>query len=110
VVRDRALREADVLGELGRRRRLLTQNRDDPEPDVVGERAELLGLGDDEDVVRLVVRLGKIETVDGCRNIRQPSTVRKPYGVNVPSGPAGAGSGDEPGTFFPWTPFTDCVE
>ena len=77
VVRDRALREPDVLGELGRRRRPLAQDRDDPEPDVVGERAQLLGLGDDEDVVRLVVRLGEIETVDGCRNIRQPSTVRK---------------------------------
>ena len=110
MVRDRALREPDVLGELGRRRRPLTQDRDDPEPDVVGERAQLLGLGDDEDVVRLVVRLWKIETVDGCRNIRQPSTVRKPYGTNVPSGPAGAGRGDDPGTFLPGTPFTDCVE
>ena len=77
VVRDRALREPDVLGELGRRGRPLTQDRDDPEPDVVGERAQLLRLGDDEDVVGLVVRLGEIKTVDGCRNIRQPSTVRK---------------------------------
>ena len=94
VVRDRALREPDALGELGRRRRPLTQDGDDPEPDVVGERAQLLGLGDDEDVVRLVVRLGKIETVDGCRNIRQPSTVRKCYGMNVPSGPAGVISGE----------------
>lgn len=110
MVRDRALREPDVLGELGRRRRPLTQDRDDPEPDVVGERAQLLGLGDDKDVVRLVVRLGKIETVDGCRNIRQPSTVRKPYGTNVPSGPAGATSGGQPNGSLPGTPFTVSVE
>ena len=111
MVRDRALREPDVLGELGRRRRPLTQDRDDPEPDVVGEGTQLLGLGDDEDVVRLVVRLGKIETVDGCRNIRQPSTVRKCYGVNVPSGPFGLITvSRESGTSLPFTPFTDCVE
>ena len=58
MVRDRALREPDVLGELGRRRRPLTQDRDDPKPDVVRERTQLVGLGDDEDVVGLVVRLG----------------------------------------------------
>ena len=111
MVRDRALREPDLPGELGRRRRPLAQERDDLEPDVVGERAELLGLGDDEDVVGLVVRLWEIQTVDGCRNIRQPSTVRKPYGTNVPSGPAGAGSGrSAPGTALPGTPFTASVE
>ena len=31
-----------------------------------------------------------------------------PYGWKVPSGPAGAGRGDEPGTFLPGTPFTLC--
>ena len=110
MVRDRALREADVLGELGRRRRPLTEDRDDSEPDVVGKRAQLLGLGDDEDVVGLVVRLGEIETVDGCRNIRQPSTVRKCYGTNVPSGPAGVTSGGQPKGSLPRTPFTVSVE
>jgi hypothetical protein len=111
VVRDRPLREPDALGELGRRRRPFTQDRDDPEPDVVGERTQLLGLGDDEDVVGLVVRVGEIETVDGCRNIRQPSTVRKLYGTNVPSGPAGVGSEKVvPGTALPGTPLTASVE
>ena len=81
---DRALREPDVLGELGRRRRPLTEDRDDPEPDVVGERAQLLGLGDDKDVVRLVVRLGKIETGDDLRKKRPPNTVRKPNATNLP--------------------------
>ena len=107
---DRALREPDVLGELGRRRCPLTQDRDDPEPDVIGERAQLLGLGDDEDVVGLVVRLREIETVDGCRNIRQPSTVRKCYGTNVPSGPAGVTSRGQPNGSLPRTPFTVSVE
>jgi hypothetical protein len=77
VVSNRSLRQPDLLGELGRRRRTLAQERDDPQPDVVGECAQLLGLGDDEDVVGLVVRQRQVEkTVDGCRKIRQPSTVR----------------------------------
>ena len=32
------------------------------------------------------------------------------YGMNVPSGPAGAGILKLPGTFLPGTPFTDSVE
>lgn len=75
---DRPFGEADLLRELGGGGGTLAQERDDPQADVVGERAQLLGLRDDEDVVGLVVRDGEIEeTVDGCRNIRQPSTVRK---------------------------------
>jgi hypothetical protein len=83
---------------------------------LVRERAQLLGLGDDEDVVGLVVGDGEVEeTVDGCRNIRQPSTVVEPtYGVSsgkVPSGPAGvAAQALASGTFLPGTPFTDSVE
>ena len=78
MVGDCPLREPDLRGELGRRRGAVAQDGDDAQADVVGERAQLLGLGDDEDVVRLVVRDGEVEkTVDGCRNIRQPSTVRK---------------------------------
>ena len=110
MVCDRALREPDLAGELRRRRRPLAQEGDDPEPHVVGERTQLLGLGDDEDVVGLVVRLREIQTVDGCRKIRQPSTVRKCYGTNVPSGPAGAGRDKAPGTLLPGTPFTVSVE
>ena len=110
MVRDRPLREPDLLGELGRRRRPLAQEGDDPEPHVVGERAQLLGLGDDEDVIGLVVGLREIQTVDGCRKIRQPSTVRKPYGTNVPSGPAGVTSGGQPKGSLPRTPFTVSVE
>ena len=60
MVRDRALREPDLPGELRRRRRALAEEGDDLEPNVVGERAELLGFGDDEDVVGLVVRLWEI--------------------------------------------------
>jgi hypothetical protein len=111
VVGDRAFREPDLLSELGGRVAPLAQESDDPEADVVGKRAQLLGLGDDEDVVRLVVRAGEVEeTVDGRRNIRRPSTVRKCYGTNVPSGPAGAGRGEDPGTFLPGTWFTVSVE
>ena len=113
VVGDRPLGEADLLGELGRRRRPLAQERDDPQPDVVGERAQLLGLGDDEDVVGLVVRQREIEeTVDSCRKIRQPSTVRKRvYGLNVPSGPAGSGPiPPARARVLPGTPFTASVE
>jgi hypothetical protein len=77
VVRDRALCQPDVPGELGRRRRAVAQEGDDLEPHVVGERSQLLGLGDDEDVVGLVVGLREIQTVDSGRNIRKPSTVRK---------------------------------
>jgi hypothetical protein len=78
VVRDRPLGEPDRLGQLRRRRRPFAEDRDDLSPDVVGERTELLRVGDDEDVVRVVVGLGEVErTVDDCRKIRQPSTVRK---------------------------------
>ena len=113
MVGDGALREPDRLRELGRRRRPLAQQPDDAVARVVGEGAQLLGLGDDEDVVRLVVGSGEIEeTVDDCRKIRQPSTVCLPgYGSwNVPSGPAGAGSFFTPGTRLPGTPFTVSVE
>ena len=112
MVGDRPLREADLLGELGRRRRAVTQDRDDPQADVVGERAQLLGLRDDEDVVGLVVRQREIEeTVDGCRTIRQPSTVVERYGLNDPSGPFGGISSQyQSGTRLPRTPFTDSVE
>ena len=51
---------------------------------VVGKRAQLLGFGDDEDVVRVVVGLGELQSVDGRRNIRQPSTVRKVSGSGAP--------------------------
>jgi hypothetical protein len=57
VVRDGALRQPDLLGELGGRLRALAQQGDDLDSDVVRERAEPVGLRDDEDVVRLVVRL-----------------------------------------------------
>ena len=40
--------EPDLAGELRRRRRSLAQKGDDLEPNVVGERAQLLGLGHDE--------------------------------------------------------------
>ena len=111
MVRDRALREPDLPGELRRRRRAFAEEGDDLEPDVVGERAELLGLGDDEDVVGLVVRLWKIKRSMAAGTIRQPSTVRKPYGTNVPSGPAGVGSEKVvPGTALPGTPLTASVE
>ena len=63
---------------LRRRGGAFAQDRHDLQADVVGERARLLGLGDDEDVVRLVVGHREVEeTVDGRRNARQASTVRK---------------------------------
>ena len=129
MVRDRALGETDLLRELGRRGGTLAQQRDDLQPRVAGERAELVDLGDDEDVVELVVGNGKREeTVDSRRNIRQLSTVRKhahagggaiaaagmsvsSYGSNVPRGPAGAGKAVVvPGTALPGTPLTASVE
>ena len=78
MVGDRALGEADLVRELGRRGGSLAQQRDDLQARVAGERAQLVDFGDDEDVVELVVGNGKREeTVDSRRNIRQLSTVRK---------------------------------
>ena len=55
VMPDRPLRHLERGGELGRARRALAQQRDDARASVLGERAELLGILNDEDVVELVV-------------------------------------------------------
>lgn len=57
---------------------------------------------------------GRVQGPSGWPGPWHPSG-RLRYGVssgNVPSGPAGTGSGleDDPGTFLPGTPLTDCVE
>jgi L-asparaginase II len=68
VVADRALREPELGRQLRRRGRFLAQSDDEPCPEIVGQRAQLLVVADDEDVVRLVVRNREVERmVDRCR-------------------------------------------
>jgi len=55
VVPDRPLGGGEHLGELGDARRALAQEEDDLRPDDVRERAQLLGVLDDENVVGFVV-------------------------------------------------------
>jgi hypothetical protein len=56
VVPDGPLRRLERNGELGRARGALTQEPDDPRSYGIPKRTELLRVGDDEDVVELVVR------------------------------------------------------
>ena len=58
VVPDGALRQPELLGELGRRERTVAQEEDDLRAEIVAERTKLLGLPHDEHVVGLVVRRG----------------------------------------------------
>jgi hypothetical protein len=60
---DRPLGELELTGELLGRPRPLSEERDDAPAELVAERLELLGVGDDERVVRRVV--GGIPMVDG---------------------------------------------
>jgi hypothetical protein len=54
-MRDGSLGEADLGRQLGRRARALRQEEDDARADGVGQRPQLLGPADDQDVVGLVV-------------------------------------------------------
>jgi hypothetical protein len=60
---DRPLGELELTGELLGRPRPLSEERDDAPAELVAERLQLLGVADDERVVRGVV--GGIPTVDG---------------------------------------------
>ena len=108
MVCDGALREPDLAGELRRRRRSLAQEGDDLEPNVVGERAQLLGLGRRRGCRRR--RSPEVADSGNGRWLSEDTTAidrcRANYGTNVPSGPAGAGKGEAPGTLLPGTPFT----
>ena len=65
---------SSAVGELGRARGALAEeHRRSCARSVVAERAELLRVLDDEDVVELVVGV----TVDDSRNIREIPTIRK---------------------------------
>jgi hypothetical protein len=70
-VSHRALRDAQLDGELLRRSCALPQQTDDPAAEVAAERAELSGILDEEDVFSGVV---DERTVDNCR----------PYGKSRP--------------------------
>ena len=56
VVAHRALGEPELLGQGGGRGGAFAQQRDDALAALAGESAELIGLGDDEDVNGFVVR------------------------------------------------------
>ena len=86
VVPDRAFREPELRRELGRRGGAVAEQADDPRAEVVAERPQLLRLADDEDVVGLVVRRGKVDDAPlvvaspnrpQFRNIRDFPTIRQ---------------------------------
>ena len=73
VMSDRSLRRLQHARELGRAGRALPQERDDPSAEGIRERAQLLRLVDDEDVVEVVVGV----TVDDRGTYGISPTIRK---------------------------------
>jgi hypothetical protein len=72
---DRALRHVQGGGELRRARRALAEEPDDPPAREITERAELPRIGDEKDVVELVV--GIMVDDRGTYGIRRPFVKRE---------------------------------